>query len=145
MAKSKNPVRVAWQHTYALEETHARTNKSHTKYYYSAQQLRLPICANLWISSIVASLLLKPEAQAWNFMLLQQNGFGPEFWHNLCWGSKAVHQWEKSVIINMICLLSVSDWPIIMIGPDGLLNSSLPPIYRLSFNFMGEVAKNVNN
>jgi len=33
-------------------------------YYNLAQQQRLPICANLWIPSTTASLLLKLEAQA---------------------------------------------------------------------------------
>jgi hypothetical protein len=38
-------------------------------YYNLAQQRCLRICANLWIPFAMASLLLKPEAQVWNFML----------------------------------------------------------------------------
>jgi hypothetical protein len=54
------------------------TNKHQLFMYYNlAQQWCLPICANLWIPSTTANLLLKPEVQAWNFMLPQQNGFGP--------------------------------------------------------------------
>jgi hypothetical protein len=34
--------------------------------------------------------------------------------------SKAVHPLQKSVINMIWLLLSVSDWPIIMIGPGGL-------------------------
>jgi hypothetical protein len=52
-------------------------------YYDLAQQWRLPICANLWIPSTAASLLLRAKVQAWNFMLPQQNGFGPKFLHSL--------------------------------------------------------------
>jgi len=37
-------------------------------YYDLTQQWCLPICANLWIPSTAANLLLKPEVQAWNFM-----------------------------------------------------------------------------
>jgi hypothetical protein len=33
-------------------------------YYDLTQQWRLPICANLWIPSTTANLLLKPEVQA---------------------------------------------------------------------------------
>jgi hypothetical protein len=41
--------------------------------YDLAQQRRLPICANLWIPFILASLLFKPET----LCCPQQNGFGP--------------------------------------------------------------------
>jgi hypothetical protein len=37
----------------------------------------------LWIPSTTTNLLLKLEVPAWNFMLPQQNGFGPKFWHSL--------------------------------------------------------------
>jgi len=48
---------------------------------------------------------------------------------------------EKSVI-NMIWLLfSVSDRPIIMIGPVGFTLRSSPPVCYPSFTFMGGVAK----
>ncbi len=43
-------------------------------YYDLAQQWRLPICANLWIPSTAASLLLKPEILCCpNKMVLAQN------------------------------------------------------------------------
>ncbi len=53
---------------------------------------------------------------------------------------------ERSVI-NMICLLvSVSDSPIIMIGPGGLLLVVVPHFYLLSqFRFYGWGGKKVYN
>jgi hypothetical protein len=48
----------------------------------------------------------------------------------------AVHLLEKSVI-NMICLLLPGfDWPIIMIGPSGLL-LVVPTCLQLLFQFYG--------
>jgi len=63
-----------------------------------------------------------------------------------CWGNKVVHQWEKSVIINMIWqLLRVFDWPIIMIGLGGLLVVVFHPFIVSISVLWGGVAKNVNN
>ncbi len=73
-------------------------------------------------------------------MVLAQN-FGIVYWD-----SKVVHQWEKNVIINMIwLLLRVSSWPIIMIGPGGLLVVVFHPFIVSISVLWGGVAKNVNN
>ncbi len=45
-----------------------------------------------------------------------------------------MHLAEKSVISMMCHMLSVSDWPIIMIGPGGLL-LVVPHIFVTQFQF----------
>jgi len=64
MAKSKNPVRVSRRHTYALEETHARTNKSQTSTTTQHNNGAYPYvqtCGYLLQQSVCC---LSPEAQA---------------------------------------------------------------------------------
>jgi hypothetical protein len=41
-------------------------------------------------------------------------------------------------------LVSVYDWPIIMIGPGGLLSEDLSPICNPRFSFLGRVVKKEN-
>jgi hypothetical protein len=128
-----------------ITNPHARTNKSHTStttqhnngaYPYvqtCGYLLQRPVCCS--------SLKLKPETLCClSKMVLAQN-FG-----RICWGSKAVHQWQKSVIINLIwLLLSVSDWPFMMIGPGGLLVVvSHPFTVSVSVLWVG-LQKKVNN
>jgi hypothetical protein len=48
---------------------------------------------------------------------------------------------EKSVINLIWLLITVSDWPITMIGPGGLLLVLPPPICCLSFGFRGGAEK----
>jgi hypothetical protein len=42
---------------------------------------------------------------------------------------------------DLTAMLSISDWPIIMVGPGGLLFVVPQPICCPSFSFMGGVAK----
>jgi len=78
-----------FQETGGVPANHKLLNQKFTNrhqlfmYNNLAQQQCLSICANLWIPSTTANLLLKLEVPAWNFMLPQQNGFGPKFLHSL--------------------------------------------------------------
>jgi hypothetical protein len=79
MAKSKNPVRVPRQHsTYALEETHARTNKSQTStttQHNNGADPYVQTCGYLLQqSNCCLSLKLKPETLCYlSKMVLAQN------------------------------------------------------------------------
>jgi hypothetical protein len=73
----------------------------------------LEVLTNMW--SYTLKLIDKKSKHV---NLGHENGFGSTKLHSLGWLVKGV---EKSVI-NMIWLLfNVFDWPIIMIGPSGLL------------------------
>jgi len=133
-----------FQGTRGSPTNHKLSNKKFTNihqlfmYYDLAQQRHLPICVNLWIPSTTTNLLLKLETLCCpNKMVLTQNS------DTICWGSKVVHQWEKSVIINMILLLLyVSGWLIIIIGPCGLLVLVFHPFTFSILVLWGGVAKN---
>jgi hypothetical protein len=56
------------------------------------------------------------------------------------WRSNTVPA-EKSVLNMIQLMLSVSDWRIIMIGPDGLLLVVPSPICCRSLSFMGATAE----
>jgi hypothetical protein len=70
--------------------------------------------------------------------LAQENGFASAYLQSLQW----LVNLQKRVINKIWPLLTVSDWPIIMIGPGGFAISSPPPICCPSFSFMKRVAKN---
>jgi hypothetical protein len=72
---------------------------------YSAQY---PWAHCLWMD-VVSLLILLKSVEVVDYALLSISG------------SKAMHLLEKSVVNMIWQLLPVSDWPIIMIGPRGLL------------------------
>jgi hypothetical protein len=65
--------------------------------------------------------------------LTQENGFGLTYLHSLLKLGKGLKKlWPKNNVINMIwVLLLVFYWPIIMIGPNGLL--LVHNCYKISF------------
>ncbi len=85
---------------------------------------------------------LKLDKEKW-----KHAGFGPATLHTLLRLVKSQQSLtpakEEKSVINMICLLlPVSDSPIVMFGPGGLLLvPNLLPICSLSFSFMDGVRK----
>jgi hypothetical protein len=83
------------------------------------------------------------EERSKHVNLAQKNGFGLTYLHSLLKLGKGEEKlWPKKNVINMIWMLFlVFYWPIITIGPNGLL---LVHICNLSFNY-GWGCKKGNN